>query len=80
MRRRRDRYLRRRAMVMKVLANAGLMPADPAEAKTLEALDPYKLRATGLDEALPLTHSGRALFHLNQRRGFNQPQDGSRRQ
>ncbi|RYG90036.1 type II CRISPR RNA-guided endonuclease Cas9 [Loktanella sp. IMCC34160] len=70
MRRRRDRYLRRRATLMKVLSNAGLMPADPAEAKTLEALDPYALRATGLDEALPLTHLGRALFHLNQRRGF----------
>lgn len=70
MRRRRDRYLRRRATLMKVLANAGLMPADPAEAKRLETLDPYALRATGLDEALPLTHLGRALFHLNQRRGF----------
>ncbi|PKQ10603.1 MAG: type II CRISPR RNA-guided endonuclease Cas9 [Alphaproteobacteria bacterium HGW-Alphaproteobacteria-1] len=70
MRRRRDRYLRRRATLMKVLANAGLMPADPAEAKTLEALDPYELRATGLDAALPLAHLGRALFHINQRRGF----------
>ena len=70
MRRRRDRYLRRRATLMKVLANAGLMPADPTEAKTLEALDPYELRATGLDEGLPLTHLGRALFHINQRRGF----------
>lgn len=70
MRRRRDRYLRRRATLMKVLANAGLMPADPVEAKTLEALDPYALRATGLDAALPLTHLGRALFHINQRRGF----------
>lgn len=70
MRRRRDRYLRRRATLMKVLANSGLMPADPVEAKTLETLDPYALRATGLDAALPLTHLGRALFHINQRRGF----------
>lgn len=70
MRRRRDRYLRRRATLMKVLAAAGLMPADPAEAKALELLDPYELRASGLDTALPLTHLGRALFHLNQRRGF----------
>ncbi len=46
------------------------MPADPNEAKTLELLDPYELRAKGLDEALPLTHFGRALFHINQRRGF----------
>ncbi|MBL3571594.1 type II CRISPR RNA-guided endonuclease Cas9 [Rhodovulum sulfidophilum] len=70
MRRRRDRYLRRRATLMRLLANAGLMPADPVEAKALEALDPYALRAAGLDEALPLTHLGRALFHINQRRGF----------
>jgi len=70
MRRRRDRYLRRRATLMKVLADTGLMPADPAEAKALEVLDPYALRATGLDAALPLPHLGRALFHINQRRGF----------
>lgn len=70
MRRRRDRYLRRRATLMKLLARSGLMPSDPAEAKTLELLDPYALRTKGLDEALPLTHFGRTLFHLNQRRGF----------
>ncbi len=70
MRRRRDRYLRRRATLMKVLAGAGLMPADPAEAKALALLDPYALRAKGLDRPLPLAHLGRALFHLNQRRGF----------
>ena len=70
MRRRRDRYLRRRATLMKLLSESGLMPADPAAAKALELLDPYELRAKGLDEALPLIHFGRALFHLNQRRGF----------
>lgn len=70
MRRRRDRYLRRRATLMRLLARTGLMPADPAEAKALQALDPYELRAKGLSEALPLTHLGRAFFHLNQRRGF----------
>ncbi|MCK0167273.1 type II CRISPR RNA-guided endonuclease Cas9 [Jannaschia sp. S6380] len=70
MRRRRDRYLRRRASLMRKLAEAGLMPRDPAEAKALDALDPYALRAQALDQALPLHHLGRALFHLNQRRGF----------
>lgn len=69
-RRRRDRFLRRKAALMKRLAEVGLMPADPAEAKALEQLDPYALRASGLDDALPLTYFGRALFHLNQRRGF----------
>ena len=37
-RRRRDRHLRRKAALMKRMAEAGLMPADPAEAKALEAL------------------------------------------
>ncbi|QIE45190.1 type II CRISPR RNA-guided endonuclease Cas9 [Pseudohalocynthiibacter aestuariivivens] len=69
-RRRRDRFLRRKAALMKRMAEVGLMPTDPAQAKTLELLDPYALRAEGLDQALPLTHFGRALFHLNQRRGF----------
>lgn len=69
-RRRRDRYLRRKAALMKHMASVGLMPADPAQAKELELLDPYELRAHGLDQGLPLTHFGRAVFHLNQRRGF----------
>ena len=69
-RRRRDRFLRRKAALMKRMSEVGLMPADPNEAKELELLDPYALRANGLDQALPLTHLGRALFHLNQRRGF----------
>ncbi len=77
-RRRRDRYLQRRAMLMKRLAVAGLMPGDPSEAKKLAQLDPYALRAEGLDAALPLVYFGRALFHLNQRRGFksNRKTDG----
>lgn len=70
MRRRRDRYLRRRASLMKRLAAVGLMPSSPEKAEELVALDPYELRARGLDQALPLEHLGRALFHLNQRRGF----------
>ncbi|MCF8512685.1 MAG: type II CRISPR RNA-guided endonuclease Cas9 [Rhodobacteraceae bacterium] len=70
MRRRRDRYLHRRAMLMKRLATSGLMPQDPDQAKALTELDPFALRALGLDHALPLDHLGRALFHINQRRGF----------
>lgn len=77
-RRRRDRFLRRRTVLMQRLAAAGLMPADPVEAKNLELIDPYKLRTQALDEQVPLTHLGRALFHLNQRRGFksNRKTDG----
>ena len=69
-RRRRDRYLRRRADLMDVLVDLGLMPADAAARKRLEALDPYELRARGLGERLDPYELGRALFHLNQRRGF----------
>ncbi len=69
-RRRRDRFLLRKSDLMEALVGLGLMPADVAERKKLEALDPYRLRAEGLDGALPLHHFGRALFHLTQRRGF----------
>jgi CRISPR-associated endonuclease Csn1 len=55
---------------MDALVHHGLMPADEKERKALEALDPYELRATALDGPLPAHHVGRALFHLNQRRGF----------
>lgn len=70
MRRRRDRYLKRRGNLMALLIEHGLMPTDEAARKALEALDPFELRATALDETLPPHHIGRALFHLNQRRGF----------
>ena len=70
MRRRRDRFLRRRGRLLEALIRHGLMPADPAERKKLVSFDPYLLRQRGLDEPLTLTEIGRALFHLNQRRGF----------
>lgn len=69
-RRRRDRFIDRRADLMRALVKFGLMPADPIDRKKLEALDPYELRATGLVALLPPHHLGRAIFHINQRRGF----------
>lgn len=69
-RRRRDRYLSRRDRLMQTLVKCGLMPSDENERKNLESLDPYKLRARALDELLEPFELGRALFHLNQRRGF----------
>lgn len=69
-RRRRDRFLRRQKRLMALLVGAGLMPADPAARKALERLDPYWLRAAALDRPLEPHELGRALFHLNQRRGF----------
>lgn len=69
-RRRRDRYLDRRADLLKALMKHGLMPADPAARKKLEAFDPWRLRGEGLDRPLSPHELGRAIFHLNQRRGF----------
>ena len=69
-RRRRDRYLSRRERLMQTLVEYGLMPEDAAERKGLESLDPYTLRARALDKPLPPYELGRALFHLDQRRGF----------
>jgi CRISPR-associated endonuclease Csn1 len=69
-RRRRDRFLDRRADLLRLLVKHDLMPADPAERKLLEACDPWRLRAEGLDRKLTRHELGRAVFHLNQRRGF----------
>lgn len=69
-RRRQDRAVKRRSNLMALLIAHSLMPADGRARKALEMLDPYKLRADALNGALPAHHVGRALFHLNQRRGF----------
>lgn len=70
MRRRRDRFQQRQRALIKHLVADGLFPADESERKALAALDPYALRARALDQKLSLHELGRALFHLNQRRGF----------
>lgn len=70
MRRRRDRFKQRQAALLKYLIRDGLFPADQAERQRLAGEDPYALRARALDEELSLFEIGRALFHLNQRRGF----------
>ncbi len=81
MSRRRDRYKRRRKAIIRTLVEYGLMPDDPAARRALVAetndkapgavaADVYALRARALNEKLAPHHIGRALFHLNQRRGF----------
>ncbi len=69
-RKRRDRFLRRQKRLMSVLIGAGLMPEDEAARKALERLHPLWLRAAALYKRLELHELGRAIFHLNQRRGF----------
>ncbi len=70
MRRRRDRLLKRKQRMLDALVQLGFFPADPAARKALVNTDPYVLRAKGLRESLSGPEFARALFHINQRRGF----------
>ncbi len=70
MRRRRDRLLKRKNRMMATLLRHGFFPQDEAARKALEKTDPFALRAKGLDQALLPEEFARALFHINQRRGF----------
>ena len=69
-RRRRDRYLKRRSRLMQALIDYSLLPPDENRRRELVRLDPYALRARALDHPLKPHELGRALFHLDQRRGF----------
>ena len=70
-RRHRDRYLQRRTKLLNCLQRHGLFPPlGSPEARELQLQNPYELRADGLDAPLTPHQLGRALFHLNQRRGF----------
>jgi len=69
-RRRRDRFIQRRTWLMALLVRHGLMPSDEAARKRLEGLDVYAIRGRALDQRLEPHEIGRALFHLNQRRGY----------
>lgn len=64
---------------MDALVEFGLMPKEEAARKRLVRLDPYALRKRGLYERLELHELGRALFHLNQRRGFKSNRKTDRR-
>ena len=70
MRRRRDRLLKRKNRMMAKLLHHGFFPQDEAARKALEKADPFALRAKGIDHALLPEEFARALFHINQRRGF----------
>lgn len=78
-RRRRDRYLGRRSAFLDTLVEHGLMPGDANEGKLVAERDPYALRIRALDERLAPFDIGRALFHLNQRRGFKSNRKAERK-
>lgn len=69
-RRRRDRYLQRRAALLNALTRLGLMPKEPAARQAIASRNPYGLRRDALHRKLAPEELGRVIFHLNQRRGF----------
>lgn len=79
MRRRRDRFQQRQRALIKYLIADGLFPADEEARKAMAAIDPYAVRARALDEPLSLPELARALFHLNQRRGFKSNRKADRK-
>lgn len=70
MRRRRDRLLKRKERLLQALVRLGFFPQDDNQRRALVQLDPYTLRKKGLHEPLTGPEFARALFHINQRRGF----------
>ncbi|MCW8831310.1 MAG: type II CRISPR RNA-guided endonuclease Cas9, partial [Gammaproteobacteria bacterium] len=69
-RRRRDRLLKRKKRMLDALIKHGFFPQDEHQRQALANLDPYTLRKKGLYEPLTGEEFARALFHINQRRGF----------
>ncbi len=70
-RRRRDRFKQRQRFLLSELVKAGLFPESAEQRESLRNLNPLELRAKAIsDQPMNAFHIGRALFHLNQRRGF----------
>ena len=70
MRRRRDRLLQRKRLLVNQLIRDGLFPTSNEEREKLKIQDPYVLRKEALDRTLEPFELGRALFHIGTRRGF----------
>ena len=69
-RRRRDRFIQRQKFLINELVRLGLMPEDESQRQVLAFKDPYPIRKKALDEEVHPHEMGRAIFHINQRRGF----------
>lgn len=71
----------RRDDLQDILISAGFLPSDKKERDKLwNDINPYLVRAKGLDEKLTLHEFGRALFHLNKRRGFKSNRKADRKE
>jgi len=77
-RRNRDRMLRRRKRVARLLRGLGLLPSSKREQAEQRKLDPLQLRAAALDRPLTPHELGRVLMTFVDRRGFksNRKADG----
>ncbi len=77
-RRNRDRMLRRRKRVARLLRELGLLPTSGREQAEQRRLDPLRLRAEALDRPLAAHELGRVLLIFVDRRGFksNRKTDG----
>ena len=77
-RRNNDRKKSRKRRLIRLLVETGIWPKSVEEQKKLESLDPFVLRQKAVNEKISLPELGRALFHLNQGRGFksNRKSDG----
>ena len=64
-----DRRARRKQKLFNLLFKKGLTP-QKEELKNWINLNPYEFRAKSLDEKIELIELGRALYHLNQHRGY----------
>jgi len=66
-----QRRSQRKEQLLKTLQEIGFLPTSDTEFRSLiHTTNPYELRKRGLDEKLKQHEFGRALYHLNQRRGF----------
>jgi CRISPR-associated endonuclease Csn1 len=69
-RKRLRRRARRKQVLRETLQEAGLLPNTETELLAVYKTDPYQLRDDGLSKKLTPHELGRAIYHLNQRRGF----------
>ena len=78
-RRRRDRLIQRKKIMVHQLQRDGLFPTSDKEMDALKLLNPYILRADAITRKLEAYELGRVLFHICARRGFksNRLADGS---
>ncbi|MFN3529894.1 MAG: type II CRISPR RNA-guided endonuclease Cas9 [Bacteroidia bacterium] len=74
----RRQYFRRRLRLqaLEKLLSKYMMFPDDSQRATWVALNPYQLRAKGVEEELTPLEFGRVLYHIAQRRGFKSSMKG----